>query len=197
MRNMLLVLAIVVTAMSFACKKETVIERAADPALGQELIAVIEKGDEAAAFELMKKGADINARQKGTAYTPYVIAAKNCLTTTVRRIEERGADLTLEVSSANTVVKSAYLNAAMAGCLDTVRYFVEEKHLDINTRHHVWNETILHKAVQKHNGSLARYALERGVDRNIRDNNQRTALDLAKEIGATEVAALIEKYPVK
>jgi ankyrin repeat protein len=197
MRNIVFVLAGVAAAMSVACKKEAVIERAADPALGQELIAVIEKGDEARAFDLMKQGADINARQKGTAYTPYVIAAKSCLTTTVRRLEERGADLTLEVSSANTVVKSAFLNAAMAGCLDTMRYFVEEKNMDINTRHHVWNETILHKAVQKHNAALARYALERGVDRNIKDNNQRTALDLAKEIGATEVAALIEKYPVK
>lgn len=197
MRDIVFVLAVVAAAMTFACKKEAAIERAADPALGQELIAVIEKGDEAAAFELMKKGADINARQAVTAYTPYVVAAKNCLTTTVRRIEERGADLTLEVASANIVERSAYLNAAMAGCLDTVRYFVEEKQMDINTRHHVWNETILHKAVQKRNTALARYALERGVDRNIRDNNRRTALDLAKEIGATEVAALIEKYPVK
>jgi|GEM_PF-6768935 len=197
MFRMLLMLSAVTAMVCSACKKEEAAVRAADPALGQELIAAIEKGDEAAAFELLKKGADINVRQRDTAYTPYVIAAKNCLTTTVRRIEERGADLTLEVSSANTVVKSAFLNAAMSGCLDTMRYFVEEKNLDINTRHHVWNETILHKAVQKRNAELARYAIERGVDRSLKDSNQRTALDLAKEIGAVDIAAIIEKSPVK
>ena len=180
-----------------ACKKEEPAVRLADPGLGQELIAAIEKGDEAAAFELIKKGADINARQEKTRYTPYVVAAKKCLTTTVRRIEERGADLTLEVSSGSPVEKSAFLNAAMAGCLDTVRYFVEEKHLDINTRHRFWNETILHKAVQGRNAALARYALDRGVDRSVADNNGRTALALAKEVGAQDLTALIEKYPVK
>lgn len=173
--------------LPLSCKKAP-----PDPALGQELIAALEKGDEAAARDLIGRGADINAPQKGTGYTPYVVAAKRCLTDSVRLLDKNGADMTIEVSSGSPVERSAFMNAAMAGCLDTVRYFVEEKKMDINTRHHVWNETILHKAVQGRNAALARYALEHGVDRAITDNNHRTALDLAKELGAVDLAALIE-----
>ncbi|HSA32097.1 MAG TPA: ankyrin repeat domain-containing protein [bacterium] len=163
-----------------------------DPALGQELLSALERGDEAAARELIGRGADINARQAGTGYTPYVVAAKKCLTDPVRLLDKKGADMTVEVSSGSPAERSAFMNAAMAGCLDTVRYFVEEKKMDINTRHQVWNETLLHKAVQGRDLTLARYAIDRGVDLTITDNNQRTALDLAKELGAVDIATLIE-----
>ncbi len=162
-----------------------------DPALGAQLVAALEQKDEVRARSLIEQGADTNARQQGTNYTPYVLAAKSCLTETVRLIEKKGFDPDIEVSSGNPVWKSAFLNAAMSGCLDTIRHFVEEKNIDINTRHSFWNETILHKAVQNRNLSLARYALEHGVDTSIADNNGRTAIMLAEEIGAHEIAALI------
>lgn len=173
--------------LPLSCKKAPL-----DPALGQELLSALEQGDEAAARDLVGRGADINAAQGGTGYTPYVVAAKKCLTDTVRLLDKKGADMTVEVSSGSPVERSAFMNAAMAGCLDTVRYFVEEKKLDINTRHHIWNETLLHKAVQGRNMALARYAIERGVDITITDNNKRTAFDLAKELGAVDIATLIE-----
>lgn len=173
--------------LPLSCKKAP-----PDPALGRELLSALEQGDEAAARDLVGRGADINAPQGGTGYTPYVVAAKKCLTDTVRLLDKKGADMTVEVSSGSPVERSAFMNAAMAGCLDTVRYFVEEKKLDINTRHHIWNETLLHKAVQGRNMALARYAIERGVDITITDNNKRTAFDLAKELGAVDIATLIE-----
>ncbi|HNT27087.1 MAG TPA: ankyrin repeat domain-containing protein [bacterium] len=174
-------------SLSLSCKKTP-----PDPALGQELLSALERGDESAARELIGRGADINARQAGTGYTPYVVAAKKCLTDPVRLLDKKGADMAVEVSSGSPVDRSAFMNAAMAGCLDTIRYFVEEKKMDINTRHHVWNETILHKAVQGRDLTLARYAIERGVDLNITDNNKRTALDLAKELGVVDITMLIE-----
>jgi len=172
-----------------ACHREVT----PDPVLGQELLSALERGDEPAARTLIERGADRNARQAVTGYTPYVVAAKRCLTDTVRLLDKKGIDRSLAVSSGNSVEKSAFLNAAMSGCLGTVRYFVEERGMDINTRHHVWNETLLHKAVQTRNTALARYALEKGVDRSITDNNGRTALTLAKELGAMEIASLIEE----
>jgi ankyrin repeat protein len=178
--------------VSVACKKESPVPAAptVDPRL---LFAAIEKRDDPTARRLIDAGVDINARQAVTAYTPYVVAAKQCMTPLVRLLDERKADLTIEVGSANTVERSAFLNAAMAGCVDTLRYFIEEKKRDINTRHHVWNETALHKAVQSRNATLARYLIGRGIDRAITDNNGRTALDLAKEVGATELIELIEE----
>ncbi len=166
---------------------------ARNPELGQRLLAALEQKDPATAAALIEQGADLNTAQPGTGYPPYVLAAKNCLLDTVRLLDKKGVDRERATSSGNPVWKSAFLNAAMNGCLDTIRYFVEEKKVDINTRHSFWNETILHKAVQTRNLSLARYALDHGVDATITDNNGRTALVLAEEIGAQEIATLIKE----
>ncbi len=182
---------IIVVCFVTACTCSSQTSSLPDPVLGTQLLAALEQKDENRARSLIEQGADTNARQEKTGYTPYVLAAKGCLTEMVRLIEKKGFDPDMEVSSGNPVWKSAFLNAAMSGCLDTVRYFVEEKKININTRHSFWNETILHKAVQNRNLSLARYALEHGVDTSIADNNGRTALMLADEVGALEIAALI------
>lgn len=142
-----------------------------------------------------KEGVSINVLQPKTYYTPYVVAAKNCNAEMVRYLDRHNADMNIEVSSGNPVLISAYLNAAIVGCLPVIRYLVEEKKIDINATSKVWKETALYKAADGHYTELARYLLEKGIDRSVRDINGKTALAVAQEKGFTDIVSLIETFP--
>jgi len=155
------------------------------------LIAAGKTDDAIARFEKEKLG--INILQPQTGYTPYVVAAKRPPENMLRYLDRRNADMTIEVFSGNPVLISAYLNAATEGCLPVVRYLVEEKKVDINATSKVWKETALYKAADGHHTELARYLLEKGIDRWASNNNGRTPLTVAKEKGYADIVALIEQ----
>ncbi len=162
--------------------------------VADEVFVYIAGKNNAAALERFEKaGIDINIQQPGTGYTPFVVAARACNIEMVKYLDQRKADMTIEVYSSNNVLKSAYLNAATEGCLPVVRYFIEEKKVDINMHSDVWRETALYKAAEGNFLELANYLLSKGIDTSLQNNNGITALDIARKKGNTAIAAAIEK----
>lgn len=165
---------------------------AARPVVDDPVFSLISERKNAAAIERFEKNSiDLNALQPKSGFTPYVVAARSCNEDMVRYLDRRGADMTIELSSGNPVLVSAYLNAATEGCLPVVRYLVEEKKIDINATSKTWKETALYKAADGHHAELARYLLKKGIDPSVKSVNGRTALEVAREKGYADIVELI------
>lgn len=146
------------------------------------------------AKKLFEKGVSVNTLQPGTNYTPYVVAAKQCNLKMLRYLDKKGADMDIETASGNPVGKSALLNAAISGCTDVVKYMIDEKKMDINSRSKVWQETALFKAADFNHVEMARFLIERGANVVVVNNQGKTAYDVANQKGHREIIALLEDY---
>ncbi len=165
---------------------------AARPVVDDPVFSLISERKNAEAIERFEKnGIDLNALQPKSGFTPYVIAARSCNEDMVRYLDRRGADMTIELSSGNLVLVSAYLNAATEGCLPVVRYLIEEKKIAINATSKTWKETALYKAADGHHPELARYLLKKGIDPSVKSVNGLTALEVAREKGYADIIELI------
>ncbi len=158
------------------------------------LFEAIKTKNNALAKELIGKGVDINSAEKDTHYTPFVIASKSCNVEMLKIIGEKNPDMTIETASGSKVDKSALMNAGETGCVDAVKYLVETKKMDINTRHDVWGETLLYKAADKNNIEMAKFVIEKGIDPTLISVNKLSALDVAKKKNNKEIVLLIEDY---
>lgn len=147
------------------------------------------KGHEAIVRLLLKKGADIEARDNYYDKTPLHLAIGNGHEAMVRLLVEKGADIEGKDHNLN---KTPLYSAAERGHEAIARLLVE-KGADVEARGH-WDRTPLSKAVEYEHEAIIRLLLEKGADIEAIDIMQWTPLFKAAENGnETMVRLLLEK----
>lgn len=87
-----------------------------------------------------------------------------------------------------------YLNdAASRRTIDVVIYFVEEAGLDADIKIPNSGKTPLMRASQVNATEVVEYLLDQGADKNIKDNDGRTAIDYARKYNAHGVIEILEE----
>ena len=85
-------------------------------------------------------------------------------------------------------LKSLLSSAIYRGSLDSVKFFIEKKKVDVNSRFHYNKasknngETALIKATRSSHLAIVEYLLEQGADKELKSDRGKTALDLAQEL---------------
>lgn len=86
--------------------------------------------------------------------------------------------------------------AAYVGNKDKAQAFLSES-IDVNSKNPLTKGTALHSAAAADRKAMVEFLIANGADVNATDKRGRTALDLAKESGLTEIVELLEKHRIK
>jgi hypothetical protein len=157
--------------------------------LDEELLDAARNGDTARVRELLRKGANANAKDRG-GWTPLHWAAFWGHVDVAKLLLEHGAD----VNAKESVYDATPLHVAAAtGHADVARLLLEHG-ADVNAKYGDSDLTPLHVAALYGHADVARLLLERGADPSIRDKHGRTPLDIARATRHKEVARVIEEY---
>ncbi|MCC6003798.1 MAG: ankyrin repeat domain-containing protein [Thermofilum sp.] len=156
--------------------------------LDKELLEAVIEGDAARVRELLRKGANANARDEG-GWTPLHWAALYGLADVAKLLLEHGAN----VNAKNKDDVTPLHFAAAMGFVEVARLLLEHgANMNAKSKDEGW--TPLHAAAAVGRAEFARLLLERGADPSIRDKDGRTPLDVARERGYERVARVIEEY---
>jgi hypothetical protein len=175
--------------------------------LDEELFKAVTRGDVARVRELLKKGANVNAREKDYSITVHFMVFNRCVASAracglsplhwaaaygfvdvVKILLEHGAD----VNPRNVDGITPLHLATVAGHVDVARILLEHG-ADVNTKNED-NQTPLHYAAIEGHAVVARLLLEHGADPSIRDRDGKTPLDIARKKKHKEVVRVIEEF---
>lgn len=157
--------------------------------LDQRLVAAVKANDPALAAELIRSGADVNAKD-AIQDSAFLYAGAEGFNEILLLTLANGAD----VASTNRFGGTALIPASEHGHVETVRILIAAG-VPVN---HVNNLgwTAMQEAILLNNGGprqqeVVRQLLAAGADPNIRDPQGRTALQNAERLGFSAIAALI------
>ena len=142
--------------------------------------------------ELIKLGADAEAREEQIGATPLLFAALTGHSDCVKSlVEKHGASINATTNGGD----SALHQAALAGSADVIRTLFEYKDWDINMRGFL-GQTPLHKASAGGHVSCIHDLISRGADVEARDTaDEATPLHMAAYIGHVDcVRVLVETH---
>jgi len=148
--------------------------------LNRSLLDAVIMRDINGARELLKQGADVNARDNEHQETPVILAAKFAGAEMVRMLLEAGAEVDARDDWGRTALFYAPVSSEVFGVLLRAG-------ADVHARDEEGN-TILTRKVSK-SASLAEVEdlLRLGVDLGARNEEGETALDLAEGLGLVRV----------
>ncbi len=140
--------------------------------------------------ELIKKGADVNAKGKN-GQTALMVAANWGKLDVVKCLVEHGADLEAKDKYGNT----ALFGAAINGQLDVVKCLAKNgADLDVKDN---FGETVLMNATRDGNLDMVKYLAKNGADLDAKDNYERTALDIARKWEKADCVEFLEEAQKK
>ena len=139
--------------------------------------------------ELLKKGADVNAKDK-FGRTALMKAAIIGQLDVVKYLVEHGADLEAKDGYGST----ALMMSATWGELDVVKCLAEHG-ADLEAKDGDGRTALIIAA--KKGVELVKYLVENGVDVNASDKNGKTALDIAKYYASYDCLKFLEEYQKK
>jgi hypothetical protein len=169
--------------------------------LNEKLLDAVEEGDIAKVQELLKKGADPNARDHGPrerwwryGKTPLCLAVEHGHSEIVKLLIEHGADVNAScyIDSFETPLHRAVVDDNIE-----IAKLLIQNGADVNARRSFDGLTPLHLAALNGYSKMVRLLLENGADPSIRDNFGNTASELAREEDHEEVANIIEGFMSK
>lgn len=110
-----------------------------------------------------------------TDSTKLLVAAKNCDLNTVEYL----AKSTIDIHDVSGIGKRALYRAAGKGCLETVKFLVEEGvNINATTIPSVW--TALHYAADGNHLEVVKFLLEKGANPNIEADDGRKPRDMVR-----------------
>lgn len=157
------------------------------------LLIATHQNNVAIAKALIDAGADIN-KQDAIQDSPYLYAGAQGKTEILAyMLAHREPDQTV----VNRYGGNALIPAAEKGHLENVKQLLEDERADINHQNN-FGYTALIEAVALTDGSplyqdIVAELLKHDANTELRDNNDKTALDYAKEKGYTEIEAMLKK----
>ena len=157
------------------------------------LLIATHQNNVAIAKALIDAGADIN-KQDAIQDSPYLYAGAQGKTEILAyMLAHREPDQTV----VNRYGGNALIPAAEKGHLENVKQLLEDGRDDINHQNN-FGYTALIEAVALTDGSplyqdIVAELLKHDANTELRDNNDKTALDYAKEKGYTEIEAMLKK----
>ena len=133
------------------------------------LFIALEKGYLEIVKYLVENGTDVNA--KCHAKTALIIALQNGYLEIVKYLVEHVAD----INAKDFCNSSALISAAVYNHLEIVKYFIEEKEMDIN---HAYGNgwTVLMTACDNGHLNIVKYLIEHGANINAKTNHGSTVL---------------------
>ncbi|KAL0481189.1 hypothetical protein AKO1_012608 [Acrasis kona] len=91
-----------------------------------------------------------------------------------------------------TTKKSVTLEAADGGCLELIKYLIDQRNVDPNQKHQKNGVTSLHLAARGKHTSIVEYLLtQSSIDVNAQDRDEYTALHYAALNGAKDIVQLL------
>jgi hypothetical protein len=157
--------------------------------LDEELSEAVRKGDAAKVRELLKRGANPNAKNEH-GWTPLHRATYWGHADVARLLLEHGADANAE--NKNSFIPTPLHLAAAMGHVDVTKLLLEHG-ADANAKNKDgW--TPLHFAVNMGHAEVARLLLEYGADANAKNKDGFTPLHFAAAFGYAEVARLLLEH---
>lgn len=181
------------------------------------LLLASSQGHLKAVYLLIARGAEVNIPD-GNGTTPLIAAATNGHDKVVQLLLKNGAQLDTRDRNSNSAFRNAVffrysdtvaalleyqssipadeqaeglLTAAALGYTEILELMVKAK-LDIN-QPGVRNRTAIMAAIEFDQAEVVKYLLAKGADLSVTDQDQNTALDIAREKGNQEILALLEK----
>lgn len=149
--------------------------------MSESLHDAIKTGKVEVVRDLLSKGLDINAKERG--YTPlYTAVAFNCSQDVLKLLIDHGADLNIKDKQGWTPLQhilNSYGNPTNAKILT-------DAGADVNTKNHS-GQTIFHLAAIKKDISLIEYLLAKGIDVDSRDNEGQTPLYHAAALNKDDI----------
>ena len=144
------------------------------------LLDAVVMRDLARARELLKQGADVNARDKEHEETPVILAAKFAGAEMVRILLDAGAEVDARDEWGRTALFYAPVSSEVFDVLHRDGADVQARDVEGNT--------ILMRGVSK-SASLAEVEelLQLGVDLNVRNEKGETALNIAEGLGLVRI----------
>jgi len=149
------------------------------------LILWVRAGNAAMVAWLIEKGASVNLAALDRT-TPLMAAAFAGNVQIMQTLLDAGA----EIDTTDQVFKTAMIYAAAQGHAQAVRLLLD-RGVAVN-RLYYHNLTALMWAAGYGQADCVRLLLERGADRALKDDRGKTAADIAREQGYSEVAALLQ-----
>ena len=132
---------------------------------------------------LASKGASIKTKNK-VGISPIDFAAWKGNLNMVKLLEEKRSDLS------NVLHWAAY-----GGKLDVVKYLIETKGINLNTRDNN-GKTPLHDAAKQGHFSIVRYLTDKGANLNLKENNGNTLMHFAALSGNLEMIRYLTEKEV-
>ena len=130
--------------------------------------------------ELLRQGADLNARDEEHLETPLILAVKFCGIDMVRLLIEAGA----EVEARNAWNRTALFYAPVSS---EVFKLLLEVGADIHARDGEGNTILMRNVARSASISEVEEILRLGVDPSAKNESGETALDIAEELGLVNV----------
>ena len=139
--------------------------------------------------QLLKKGADVNAKDEWSGETALFVVARWGHIEVVKYLAECGADLEAKDESGRT----ALIGAAKEGQIEVVKYLAE-KGADVDAKDEWYGETALMKAARDGNLDMVKCLAEYGAQLDIQDKNGWTALITAVYEGQVDVVKYLVEH---
>ncbi len=171
-------LLIILSLILFSCSKSP--DRAQ---LNSSLFSVVSRGDDTAARDILKKGADANARDDNGC-TPIVRAASGGYLSTVKLLLESGADVNTPCNHGPNA-----LSLAVSHGQEAVVILLIEKGADVNRRgQQGWYP--ISGAIEAGHAGIVSDLINHGAEINVRYSNY-TPLIHAAERGRAEIVKML------
>ena len=165
---------------------KTVVDDADKVLLGKKLIKALEDEDEERALELVREGADANAKDYGS--TVLIEASEIGYTEVVKELIDNGAD----VNARGVIDETALIRAACAGNLEVVQCLLQNG-ADIDAKDFE-GETALMAAAEVGDLDIVKCLLDNGADVSLENADGDTAIDIASDWGNYDCANLLVEH---
>ena len=154
--------------------------------LGKKLMKALEAGDEERALELVREGADANAKVDGS--TVLIEASDRGYVEVVKELIDNGAD----VNARGAIDATALIRAVSAGNLEVVQCLLQNG-ADIDVKDFD-GETALMAAAEVGDLDIVKCLLDNGANVNVENADGYTAIDIASDWGNHGCAKLLAEH---